>query len=51
MCPAYFDTGFSVRQPMWHGMGYLSRTMLRQESTKPAVVKLVKGLAQELVPA
>src|SRR5215218_6737379 len=19
--PAYFDTGFSVRQPMWHGQG------------------------------
>lgn len=21
--PAYFDTGFSVRQPMWHGEGYV----------------------------
>lgn len=21
MCPAYFDTGFSVREPMWHGEG------------------------------
>lgn len=21
MCPAYFDTGFSVRKPMWHGEG------------------------------
>lgn len=22
--PAYFDTGFSVRQPMWHGMGLVT---------------------------
>ena len=41
--PAYFETGFSVRQPMWHGQG----TVLDDYPTDWADARAKAGLLWE----
>jgi hypothetical protein len=41
--PAYFDTGFSVRQPMWHGLG----TVLDDYPTDWPDARRIAGLQWE----